>query len=177
MVHYTVDGNSVRPVRVTQENADKVLDQKAKAMTKIAGVMNVLNELDEEVLDNIFETVAGKKTTSKKSKGAKGEQFDPFGNSNKKKNLSSTSDMLSNAAKEKILRAFAENAVNVPAIAREQEVTLEKFKFWNEVNVDKNLFFTVYNNSWMFKDRIDTIYGLCDDEDYLVENYIKNLTI
>jgi hypothetical protein len=178
MVHYTVNGNSIRPVRVTQENADKVLDQKAKAMTKIAGIMNVLNELDEEVLDDIFETVAGKKTTSKKSKGAKGEQFDPFGNGNKKKkSASSTSDMLSSAAKEKILRAFAENVVNVPAVAREQEVTLEEFEFWNEVNVDKNLFFTVYNTSWVFKDRIDMIYGLCDDEDYLVENYIKNLTI
>ena len=177
MVHYTVNGNSVRPVRVTHENADKVLDQKAKAMTKIAGFMNVLNELDEEVLDDIFETVAGKKTTSKKSKGAKGEQFDPFGNVNKKKKGTSTSEMLSKAAKEKILRAFAENAVNVPAIAREQDVTLEEFEFWDEVSVDKNLFFTVYNTSWMFKDRIDTIYGLCDDEDYLVENYIKNLTI
>jgi hypothetical protein len=177
MVHYTVNGTSVRPVRVTQENADKVLDQKAKAMTKIAGIMNVLNELDEEVLDDIFETVAGKKTTSKKSKGAKGEQFDPFGNGNKKKkSASSTSDMLSNAAKEKILRAFAENAVNVPAVAREQEVTLEEFECWNELSVDKDLFFTVYNKSWMFKDRIDTIYGLCDDEEYLVNNYINNLT-
>jgi hypothetical protein len=177
MVHYTVNGTSVRPVRVTQENADKVLDQKAKAMTKIAGIMNVLNELDEEVLDDIFETVAGNKTTSKKSKGAKGEQFDPFGNGNKKKkSASSTSDMLSNAAKEKILRAFAENAVNVPAVAREQDVTLEEFECWNELSVDKDLFFTVYNKSWMFKDRIDTIYGLCDDEEYLVNNYINNLT-
>lgn len=172
MVHYTVNGNSIRPVRVTQENADKILDQKAKAMTKIAGIMNVLNELDEEVLDNIFETVAGKKATSKKSKGAKGEQFDPFGDGKKNKNTLSTSDMLSNAAKEKILRAFAENAVNVPAVAREQEVTLEEFEFWNEVNVDKNLFFTVYNNSWMFKDRIDTIYNLCEDKNYLAELYI-----
>lgn len=177
MVHYTVNGNSIRPVRVTQENADKVLDQKAKAMTKIAGIMNVLNELDEEVLDDIFDTVAGKKTTSKKSKGAKGEQFDPFGASNKKKKALSTDDTLSKAAKEKILRAFAENAVNVPAIAREQEVALEEFEFWNEVNVDEDLFFTVYNSSWQFKDRIDTIYSLCEDETYLVENYIKNLTI
>lgn len=175
MVHYTVDGNSVRPVRVTQENADKVLDQKAKAMTKIAGVMNVLNELDEEVLDDIFETVAGKKTTSKKSKGAKGEQFDPFGARKKKKKNSSASDDLTTKQKEKILRAFAENAVNVPAIAREQEVTLEEFEFWNEVNVDKHLFFTVYNNSWMFKDRIDTIYNLCEDETYLIEKYLDKL--
>ena len=177
MIHFH-EATGFAPVRVTQENADKVLDQKAKAMTKIAGIMNVLNELDEEVLDDIFQTVAGKKITSKKSKGAKGEQFDPFGDSNKKKNASSsTSDILSNATKEKILRAFAENAVNVPAVAREQETTIEDFEFWSELNVDKELFLKVYNSSWMFKDRVDAIYSLCDDEDYLVENYIKNLTI
>lgn len=175
MVHYTVDGNSVRPVRVTQENADKVLDQKAKAMTEIAGVMNVLNDLDEEVLDSIFDTVTGKKSTSKKSKGAKGEQFDPFGAGKKKKKNSSASDDLNTKQKEKILRAFAENAVNVPAVAREQEVALEEFEFWNELNVDKNLFFTVYDSSWMFKDRIDTIYGLCEDENYLIEKYLDKL--
>ena len=177
MMHFTVNGNSVRPVRVTQENADKVLDQKAKAMTRIAGIMSVLNELDEEVLDGIFETVAGKKTTSKKSKGAKGEQFDPFGIGNKKKTSQSTSDTMTNAAKEKVLRAFAENAVNVPAVAREQNVTLEEFKFWNEINVDKDLFFSVYNNSWMFKDRIDTIYNLCKDEDYLINHYISKMVV
>ena len=151
------------------------LDQKAKAMTKIAGVMNVLNDLDEEVLDNIFDTVSGKKGTSKKSKGAKGEQFDPFGDGKKKKKNSSASDNLTNKQKEKILRAFAENAVNVPAVAREQEVTLEEFEFWNELNIDKDLFFTVYNSSWMFKDRIDTIYGLCEDENYLIEKYLDKL--
>lgn len=177
MVHYTVNGNSVRPVRVTQENADKVLDQKAKAMTKIAGFMNVLNDLDEELLDNIFETVAGKKTTSKKSKGEKGEKFDPFGLDNKKKKTHSTSDTLSATAKEKILRAFAESVVNIPAVAREQETAIEDFEFWKAFSVDKELFFEVYNSSWMFKDRIDAIYNLCNDKDYLVENYINKLTV
>ena len=177
MAHFTVDGRSVRPVRVTQENADKVLDQKAKAMTKIAGVMTVLNDLDEEVLNNIFDTVAGKKTTSKKSKGEKGEAFDPFGNGQKNKNTSSASDDMTAKQKEKILRAFAENAVNIPAVAREQETTIENFDFWRELSVDKDLFFEVYNTSWMFKDRIDSIYNLCNDEEYLVKNYINNLTI
>lgn len=177
MVHYTVDGKSVRPVRVTQDNADKVIDQKQKAMTKIAGVMTVLNDLDEEVLDNIFDTVVGKKTTSKKSVAEKAESFDPFGTENKQKKKQSVSDTMSKAEKEKILRAFAENSVNIPAVAREQETTLEEFDFWDEIGVDKDLFFQVYNSSWMFKDRIDTIYGLCEDDDYLVENYISNLTI
>jgi len=176
MVHYTVDGKSVRPVRVTHENADKVLDQKAKAMTKIAGIMNVLNDLDEELLDNIFDTVAGKKSTSKKSKGEKADAFDPFGEKHKKKETSS-SDVMTAQQKEKILRAFAENAVNVPAVAREQGMTLEEFDLWKELHVDKDLFVEVYNSSWMFKDRIDSIYNLCADPDYLVKNYINNLTI
>lgn len=176
MVHYTVDGKSVRPVRVTQENADKVIDQKQKAMTKIAGVMHVLNELDEEILNNIFDTVAGKKTTSKKSTSEKGSQFDPFGDNNKKTKTARDNKMTA-SEKEKILRAFAENAVNIPAVAKEQETTIEEFKFWKELEVDKELFFEVYNSSWLFKDRIDSIYNLCSDEDYLIENYINKLTV
>ncbi len=82
---------------------------------------------------------------------------------------------MTNAAKEKILRAFAENAVNVPAVAREQETTIEEFEFWSEVSIDKELFFSVYNSSWMFKDRIDTIYNLCEDDEYLVEKYLDKL--
>ena len=177
MVHYTVDGKSVRPVRVTHENADKVLDQKQKAMTRIAGVMNVLNDLDEEVLDNIFDSVAGKKSTSKKSKGEKAGTFDPFGDNKKKKKTSSASDELTAKQKEKILRAFAENAVNIPAVAREQGTTIEDFEFWTELNVDKELFFEIYCSSWMFKDRIDSIYNLCGDDEYLIENYISKLVV
>jgi len=177
MVHFTVDGNSVRPVRVTQENADKVLDQKAKAMTKIAGFMNVLNDLDEDILDNIFNSVAGKKSTSKKSKGEKADAFDPFGDGKKKKKSSSASDDMTATQKEKILRAFAENSVNVPAVAREQETTIESFEYWEDLGVDKDLFFDVYNSSWMFKDRIDSIYNLCNDEEYLINNYISKLTV
>ena len=178
MAHFTVDGNSVRPVRVTQENADKVIDQKQKAMTKIAGFMNVLNDLDEEVLDNIFDTVAGKKTTSKKSQSEKGEIFDPFeAPKEKHKKKTNVSDKLTAGQKEKILRAFAENAINVPAVAREQETTIESSEYWAELGVDKDLFFDVYNSSWMFKDRIDSIYNLCSDDEYLIENYISKLVV
>jgi len=66
MVHYTVDGASVRPVRVTQENAEKVLDKKAQKMTREANIVRVLGDLDEEILDEIYLTVTGKKTTSKR---------------------------------------------------------------------------------------------------------------
>lgn len=175
MVHYTIDGKSVRPVQVTQENADNVIDQKQKAMTKIAGVMTVLTELDEELLDNIYDTVAGRKSSSKKSQSNKGEAFDPFGNNKKKKRT--ISNAMSPSEKERILRAFAENAVNIPAVAKEQDTTIEDFDYWKELEVDKDLFFEVYNSSWMFKDRIDSIYNLCNDEEYLIKNYIDKLVI
>ena len=176
MVHFTVNGSSVRPVKITKQNADKFIDKKMQSMTKIASIMSVVNELDEDLINDILSTVTGKKTTSKKSGSNKPDNFDPFGNSND--NTSSKkqhSDEMSISDKEKSLRAFAENAVQVPAIAREQETTIEEFEFWDELNVSKELFFNVYNNSWVFKDRIDAIYNLCSDERYLIENYINRL--
>jgi hypothetical protein len=146
-------------------------------MTKIASIMGVVNDLDEEVIDNILSTVIGKKNTSKKSGSDKADNFDPFGNlNNKKSSKKQGGNEITIKEKERILRAFVENAVNVPAIAREQETTIEEFKFWDELNVSKELFFDVYNTSWMFKDRIDAIYNLCGDGHYLVENYINRLT-
>jgi hypothetical protein len=122
--------------------------------------------------------ITGKKNPSKRSGSDKPDNFDPFGSpDNKKISKNQSSDEMSLKEKEKILRAFVENAVNVPAIAREQDTTIEEFKFWNELNVSKELFFDVYNSSWMFKDRIDAIYNLCSDERYLIENYISKVSL
>lgn len=177
MVHFTVDGNSVRPVRVTQENADKVIDVKEKAMTRIASIMNVVNDLDEELQEDILLTVTGKKSSSIGSQSTQGDAFDPFGEQSDKKSKKQNSDTITSGQKEKIFRAFVEASVNVPAIAREQHTTIEDFDFWNEVGISKTLFFDVYNSSWLFKDRIDSIYNLCEDKNYLVENYISKITL
>ena len=174
MVHFTVNGTSVRTIKITEQNADKFIDKKMQSMTKIASIMGVVNEMDEELIDNILSTVTGKKPTSKRSGSDKPDNFDPFGDAgNKKSSDGQHGDDMSISEREKILRAFAENAVNVPAIAREQETTIEEFEFWDELNISKELFFNVYNKSWMFKDRIDAIYNLCHDERYLVENYVN----
>jgi hypothetical protein len=176
MVHFTVNGTSVRPVKITERNADKFIDKKMQSMTKIASIMGVVNDLDEELISNILDTVIGKKNTSKKSDSDKPDNFDPFGEllSNKPSN-NQTNNEITIKEKERILRAFVENVVNVPAIAREQETTIEEFEFWTEVGVSKELFFNVYNTSWLFKDRIDSIYNLCSDHTYLVKNYINKL--
>ena len=179
MIHFTVNGGNVRPVKITQENADKVIDKKARAMTRIGSIMGLVQDFDEEVQENILLTVTGKKGSSIKSKSTKGDKFDPFGqDDNQKGNTkNSNTNKITAGQKEKIFRAFVERSVNVPAVAREQDTTIEEFDYWNEVGISKELFFDVYNSSWMFKDRIDSIYNLCDDDTYLVENYISKLAI
>ncbi len=175
MMHF-VQGKTLRPFTVTEQNAEKVIDQKAKAMTKIASLMGVVNDLDEEVLDDILLFVPGKKGTSSKSKSQKADNFDPFGDGTKQtKGGNATTDKLTVGQREKILRAFCESAVNVPAIAREQQSTMKGLNTWYDIGIEKDLFFDVYNSSPLFKDRIDTIHSLCEDTDYLVENYIDKL--
>lgn len=175
MVHYA-QGKTLRTVQVTEQNAEKVIDQKAKAMTKIASLMTLVKDLDEEVVDDILLFVPGKKTTSSKSKSQKADKFDPFGDGTKHtKGGNATTDKLTVGQKEKILRAFCESAVNVPAIAREQQTTMEGLNSWYDIGIEKDLFFDVYNSSPLFKDRIDTIHSLCEDTDYLVQNYIDKL--
>ena len=77
--------------------------------------------------------------------------------------------------KQQILRAFVDAVVMVPAVAREQGTTIEEFEFWDELGVNEELFFDVYNASLQFKDRIDSIYSLCEEENYLVNRYIDKL--
>lgn len=178
MIHFSdVDGFS--PVEVTHEIVETVIDKKLKAMTKIASFMLAVNELDDELKDAIFETVTGKKSTTKKSGTTKADKFEPFGpaDSDDTNSKKKSSGDLSVNKKEAILRAFVEGAVNVPAVAREQESTIEEFEYWDDIIVSKELFFDVYNSSWMFKDRIDAIYNLCADETYLIDNYIDKLVV
>lgn len=176
MIHFTTkDGESVRPVKITQENADKVIDKKAKAMTRVGSIMGLIKDFDEEIQENILLTVTGKKGSSLRSKSTSGNKFDPFGEGDNKKSKKQDTDKVTPGQKEKIFRAFVESSVNVPALAREQETTIEDFNYWNEVGISKELFFNVYNSSWMFKDRIDSIYNLCNDDNYLVENYLNKI--
>jgi len=37
------------------------------------------------------------------------------------------------------------------------------------------MFLEYYNNFPILKDRVNQIYGLCEDENYLVKNYINKM--
>jgi hypothetical protein len=177
MIHFH-EATGFTPVKVTHEVAERVIDKKQQAMTQIASIVHALSDLDETLQDAIFQTIEGKKSTSRKSTSAKGSKFDPFGADDSNNTTTQrSSDALTLSKKQQILLTFVENAIMVPAVAREQETTIEEFEFWDELSVNKELFIEVYNSSWQFRDRIDTIYNLCEDENYLLKNYIDKIAV
>lgn len=175
MIHFH-EAAGFSPVKITQMNVERFIDKKQRAMTKEASIVRVLFDLDEDVQEDIYASITGIKTTSKKSKGASADKYDPFGMGDNDTNTTNKkTKKLTPNKKQQILRAFVDVAVMVPAVAREQGTTIEEFEFWNELGVNEELFFNVYNASWQFKDRIESIYNLCEDENYLVSRYIDKL--
>lgn len=170
-------GQSTTPMTITPELAVDVLDKRAVAQTRVASVMHMLNEHDN-IRDMILECIdpkTGKIKKALKSGTSKGKTVDPFDvlKNRKKQNPQSG---LTVAKQEAILRAFADNAVNVPAVAREQQIALEEFDLWDEVNVDEELFKIVCEQSEDFKETIDTIYRLCEDDSHL-KTYLDKFMI
>ena len=175
ITHYLVeDGKSTTPVKIDNSNVEVMLDKKMEKMTNISSIVQLLMDEDElPMFDLLDELVKG---TTKKSKTKKGKSVDIFGSSiNSSKKSSKKQDKTTLKKKQKLLRALIEKAVLVPAICREQEVTIEEFDNWNLLELQKDMFFEYYNNFPLLRDRIDTIYGLCEDKNYLVESYIKNI--
>lgn len=170
-------GKNTTPMAITSEFAEQVLDKRSVAQTRVSSVMIMLKEHDD-IRDMILECVdpkTGKIKKALKSGTAKGDTVNPFNrvkNRKKQKNHSK----LSVAQQEAIFRTFAENVVNVPAVAREQEITLDEFDFWEEVNVDEVLFKTVCEQSEDFKETMDTIYRLCENESHL-KTYLDKFMI
>ena len=176
MIHFVDTGKSVRPCKITKDDVERMLDKKQEAMTRVASIMNVVKELDEDTIDDIVNTVDGKVSGSQKSESTKGDEFDPFGKGkDDESDGNKSNNKLTETEKAKKLRLFVERSVYVPAVAREQKTTINSFKYWNELGVPKGLFLKVYTDSTMFKDRMDSIYNLCKEKDYLVENYINKM--
>ena len=135
---------------------------------------------DEDMLNLIYHSDLNGKSTNKKSGTDKGDKIDPSGEDAKDDEDTLpvlSSKKLTVGAKEKKLKAFVEAARNVPAIAREQEVTMQELssEFWGDIDITKEFFFSVYNSNKMFQDRIDAIFNLCEDDNYLVNNYLDKL--
>jgi hypothetical protein len=177
LIHVECD-QTTKEMTITSEFAEYVLDKRAVAQTRVANVMHMLKEHDD-IKDIILECVdpkTGKIKKALKSGTEKGDTFDPFGLLKNRKKKKTKQTGLTVAKQEAILRAFADNAVNVPAVAREQEIALAEFDLWDEVNVDQELFNLVCEQSEDFKETINTIYRLCDDDSHL-QTYLDKFMI
>ncbi len=115
--------------------------------------------------------------TSKKSKTKKGKTIDIFGNSLSSSTKSSKEQNNTTLKKkQKLLRALVENIIKVPSVCRMLGITIEKFDSWDEIGtLQEDMFFEYYNNFPILKDRVNQIYSLCEDENYLTENYINKM--
>ena len=178
MIHYIIGDDFESPYVITEGNVEDVIDKKMKSLsTTTSMVMMAFDEFDEDLKNAIFNSDLTSKSTNKKSGTDKGDKIDPFGKGDDDTPSKSKSKEIGQTEKEKKLKAFVEAARNVPAIAREQEVTMQELssEFWGDMDITKEFFFSAYNSSPGWKDRIDAIFNLCEDDNYLVSNYLDKL--
>jgi hypothetical protein len=178
MIHYIIGDDFESPYVITEGNVEDVIDKKMKSLsTTTSMVMMAFDEFDEDLKNAIFNSDLTSKSTNKKSGTDKGDKIDPFGKGDDDTPSKSKSKEIGQTEKEKKLKAFVEAARNVPAIAREQEVTMQELssEFWGDMDITKEFFFSAYNSSPGWKERIDAIFNLCEDDNYLVSNYLDKL--
>jgi hypothetical protein len=172
MIHF-VEGEGFSYQEITEDDIEDVIDKKMKSLSTIASmVMILVDTADEDMLNLIYHSDLNSKSTNKKSGTDKGDKIDPF-------NKGDTSSKpkgkkMGQTAKEKKLKAFVEAVRNVPAIAREQETTMEEFDCWDDIDISKEMFFKAYNTSLLFQDQVDSIFNLCEDDSHL-KTYLDNL--
>jgi len=183
MIHFVIGDDFESPYEIDDDNVEDVIDKRMKTLSNISHITSmIVDTFSEEMIADIVEANVKTKSTDKKSKTDKGDKIDPFGKGDDDTPPNSNSEpskKLDKNAEAILIKGFVEDAVKVPSIAREQNITIEEFNLWGELNAgfDKELFFDVYNNSLQFKDRIDSIYNLCSDDNYLFKNYISKTQI
>jgi len=176
ITHYLVkDGKSTIPVKIDNSNVEVMLDKKMERMTKISSIVQSLMDEDELPMFDLLDELV--KNTSKKSKTKKGKSVDIFGSSiDSSKKSSKEQNKTTLKKKQKLLRALVENIVKVPSACRMMGISIEEFDSWNEIGtLQEDMFLEYYNNFPILKDRVNQIYGLCEDENYLVKNYINKM--
>lgn len=164
---YNEKNNSNVKVSITKENIKKMLDIKMKYMTKIGSIIQLMK--DEDLISNNISLL---KSTSAKSKSAKGNSIDVFGDSGKSDKTPNTGPKkISEKKKEKILRALISLMVLVPALSKIYNADMLNTNT-NCIGLDKQLFNDYYNQFPLLRDRIDMILNNCKDTKVLNE-YIE----
>ena len=110
----------------------------------------------------------------KKSKTESGAKDDPFGAGDDKEPKKKTPGMTPKKI-ENIIRSFVAGVQMVPAVSKLKKIDMEDFEFWDEINVDEELYTMVCDDLPEFKDDLDHIFRLCDDASNL-KPYLQKIT-
>ena len=178
MIHF-VEGEASSYKEITEDDIEDVIDKKMKSLsTTTSMVMMAFDEFGEDMLNEIYYSDLNNKSTNKKSGTDKGDKIDPFNKDGKDEDTppKPKGKKMGQTAKERKLKAFVEAVRNVPAQAREQETTMEEFDSWDDIDISKEMFFKAYNTLLSFQDQVDAIFNLCEDDTYLIEQFLDKLS-
>jgi len=178
LTHCLVNGDSVQKVKVNSENVGKVLDKKEEYMTTTQSMTSMLMGEDDlsfyDELERSYKDGEFIQSKSRKSKTKKPKSIYPFGSSRKSnENRKLTINQLKK--RQKTYRAFIEQCKKVPSVCRMMGITIEEFDNWDELKVPKEFYFGACMEVPIFADRMRTIYNLCENENYLVNEYINKM--
>jgi hypothetical protein len=164
------------PLKVNVSNVEQIISQKEKEMSTRSSIVQLLFEDDDIDFEQLQNMLDGKSSnTSRKSNTKKGGTSYPFGKPDKK--IKKSLNEFGLTKKQNILREFTDKLINVPSVSKLMGLEIESFDEWNLIGMDMEIFFHHYNTNPILRDRLDTIYTLCEDENYLVNKHINNLTL
>ena len=186
LIHVDIrNGRGILPRVYTGQNVQYILDERAAKRTQTnMMVQTVLNNFTGNINNLRPETVAkllsidpksGKIKMPRKSKTEKGSDYDPHNVKGDKEPKKKTPGMTPSKM-ESIIRSFVTGVQFVPAVAHEQGIELSDFDFWDEINVDQELYEMVCEDLPEFEDDIDHIYRLCFDDGRL-EKYLEKIVL
>jgi hypothetical protein len=117
----------------------------------------------------------GKIKMPKKSKTEKGSDYDPHNVKGGSKTQKKKTPGMTPSKRESIIRSFVTGVQMVPAVSKLKKIDMEDFEFWDEINVDEELYEMVCEDLPEFKDDLEHIFRLCDDASNL-KPYLQKIT-
>lgn len=167
-----IEGSSTHSVKIESKNVADYIDKKQKAMKSVNSLVSAIygEDVDPELRESILNKVKRAISKSKKFKSGKPESIES--DSSQKDNKETSKEKSGKTSKKEIeiTRQFVKDSINLPAIAKEQEIGIRDLSKLNaNLGVDLELFFDVYDSVEGFKYGIDLIYRDCDDPKYLRE--------
>jgi hypothetical protein len=184
LIHNDINGDSRYQRVYTGQNVQIILDERAAKRTQTnVMVQTVLgnftgnaNKLRPETVAKLLsiDPKSGKIKMPKKSKTDSGEEYDPHNVKEPKQPKKKTPGMTPSKM-ESIIRAFVSGVQMVPAVSKLKKIDMEDFQYWDEINVDQELYEMVCEDLPEFKDDLDHIFRLCDDASNL-KPYLQKIT-